>query len=216
MEVYVERGSRRVFASAIDWPGWTRAGKSEDAALATLFAYAPRYAKVVGRSRPRFSAPASLEELAVVARVKGDATTDFGAPAIPAPRDDAPIDADELGRLVQILRACWRSFDGASNRARGAVLAKGPRGGGRSLDAISAHVTDAERGYLQRLAWKAPTDADADAVRAEVVRALTRAVEEGIEPVGPRGGKRWPPRYFVRRTAWHVLDHAWEIEDRSA
>ncbi len=21
-------------------------------------------------------------------------------------------------------------------------------------------------------------------------------------------------RYFVRRTAWHVLDHLWEIEDR--
>jgi hypothetical protein len=31
---------------------------------------------------------------------------------------------------------------------------------------------------------------------------------------GPRGGIRWPARYYVRRAAWHVLDHAWEIEDR--
>jgi hypothetical protein len=24
-----------------------------------------------------------------------------------------------------------------------------------------------------------------------------------------------PPRYAIRRIAWHVLDHAWEIEDKS-
>jgi hypothetical protein len=37
------------------------------------------------------------------------------------------------------------------------------------------------------------------------------------EPVrtGPRGGVRWTARYYVRRSAWHVLDHAWEIEDRA-
>jgi hypothetical protein len=29
------------------------------------------------------------------------------------------------------------------------------------------------------------------------------------------GEKRWPPRYVARRMAWHLLDHAWEIEDRS-
>jgi hypothetical protein len=29
-------------------------------------------------------------------------------------------------------------------------------------------------------------------------------------------GGAWPARYVIRRTAWHVLDHAWEIEDRSA
>jgi hypothetical protein len=25
----------------------------------------------------------------------------------------------------------------------------------------------------------------------------------------------WPPRYAAHRIAWHALDHAWEIEDRS-
>ena len=32
---------------------------------------------------------------------------------------------------------------------------------------------------------------------------------------GPRGGKIWSPRFFVRYVAWHTLDHAWEIEDRA-
>ena len=25
----------------------------------------------------------------------------------------------------------------------------------------------------------------------------------------------WPPRSFIRRTAWHALDHADELEDKS-
>jgi hypothetical protein len=43
---------------------------------------------------------------------------------------------------------------------------------------------------------------------------LTAAAQGKIPAQGPRGGKRWSPRYFVRRVAWHVLDHAWELEDR--
>jgi hypothetical protein len=216
MDVYVERGSKRVFASAIAWPGWTRAARTEEAALDGLLAYGPRYAKAVARSRLGFAAPGTVDDLDVVARVTGNATTDFGAPDRPAPGDDAPIDPAELRRLTAILRASWRALDTASEAASGEPLATGPRGGGRSLDAIVDHVTDAERGYVQRLAWKATADADADGVRAAVIEALTNAVEHGIEPVGPRGGKRWLPRYFVRRTTWHALDHAWEIEDRSA
>ena len=52
--------------------------------------------------------------------------------------------------------------------------------------------------------------------RSVVLDALSRAVTEGLPEKGPRGGALWTPRYFVRRTAWHALDHAWEIEDRSA
>ena len=51
--------------------------------------------------------------------------------------------------------------------------------------------------------------------RAVVRDALSRAVSEGLPEKGPRGGTIWLPRYFVRRAAWHVLDHAWEIEDRA-
>jgi hypothetical protein len=214
MDVYVERGSKRTFASAIDWPGWTRAGRDERLALETLAAYAPRFARVVARSRVGFRAPSGVDELVVVAHVSGTATTDFGAPGQPAPSDDEPVDGDELRRDVTILRACWRALDSAATAAEGPLTA-GPRGGGRSRDAIVEHVREAELGYVRMLAWKAPADTDARTVRTAVVDAFTSAVDHGIEERGPRGGKRWPPRYFVRRVAWHTLDHAWEIEDRS-
>jgi hypothetical protein len=29
-------------------------------------------------------------------------------------------------------------------------------------------------------------------------------------------GAAWQARYVIRRCAWHALDHAWEIEDKSA
>jgi hypothetical protein len=215
VDVYVERGSKRAFAGAVDWPGWARPGRDEPAALETLLHCGPRYAKVVGRSRLGFRAPATLEELVVVARVPGNASTDFGVPDAPAPSDTEPVGADELRRLITILRACWRSFDAAAASAERRALRSGPRGGGRSRDAIVEHVRGAEVGYATRLGWKAPPEGDGRVVRTAVVEALTSAVEHGVEERGPRGGKRWLPRYFVRRVAWHALDHAWEIEDRT-
>jgi hypothetical protein len=99
-------------------------------------------------------------------------------------------------------------------------LTKGPRGGGREVDAIVAHVVGAEASYVRMIGAKTSPFAEADAVavrddeRAVVHEGIERAVTDGI-PEGPRGGKRWSARYFVRRAMWHVLDHAWEIEDRS-
>jgi hypothetical protein len=215
MDVYVERGSKRVFASALAWPGWSRAGRDERAALETLAAYGPRYARALARSRLGFRAPRSADELVVVRRVPGGAGTDFGVPEVPAPSDDAEIDTAELRRLVSVLRACWRALDDAAGAASGRRLATGPRGGGRPLAAILDHVSGAEHGYLGRLAWKATPGGDAAAIRAAVVEALTNAVEHGVEARGPRGGERWLPRYFIRRVAWHALDHTWEIEDRA-
>jgi hypothetical protein len=121
---------------------------------------------------------------------------------------------------VRILRACWRTFDRAAEQAEGVELAKGPRGGGRELEGIVGHVVGAEAGYVQLIAGAPPpTERDpaavAEEVRTAVVEALEHAASEGIPQRGPRGGKRWTARYFVRRAAWHVLDHAWEIEDRS-
>jgi len=31
----------------------------------------------------------------------------------------------------------------------------------------------------------------------------------------PAGEKKWLPRYGARRIAWHALDHAWEMQDRT-
>ena len=214
MDVSIERGSKRVFANAVAWPGYSRSGKDEGAAIEALIAYGPRFAAALKGSRLGFSAPRGV---VVVARVDGTATTDFGAPDVEAPGDAEPVSEAERRRLVAILRASWRAFDAAAAAAEGVELAKGPRGGGRSLDAIVDHVAGAEGSYVRMIGGTAPREDDPDrtgSTRPAVLEALDRAVREGVPP-SPRGGKRWSPRYFVRRSAWHVLDHAWELEDRT-
>jgi hypothetical protein len=172
-------------------------------------------------SRIAFTAPKRPSTLKVVERLKGDATTDFGAPSIAPTVDARPLDGRSLARGRKILQACWMAFDRAVERATGAELRKGPRGGGRELDAIVGHVTGAEGSYARMIAGRPPKVDGPDAaaageeVRAAVLDALDRAVTEGLAERGPRGGRLWSARYFVRRAAWHVLDHAWEIEDRS-
>jgi hypothetical protein len=165
--------------------------------------------------------PKALSGLAVAERLEGNATTDFGAPAAVPTADERPIDDEALDRLVVLLRACWLAFDGAARAAGGKALRKGPRGGGRDLVGIFQHVVDANRAYLAKLAWKPALDpesspaAQMDRMLDEVLNALAAAAAGELPSKGPRGGKLWPPRYFARRAAWHVLDHAWEIEDRA-
>jgi hypothetical protein len=219
--VYLEEGKRRVFAGAIHWPGWCRSGRDEDSALEALLASGPRYKAVIARSVRGFTAPSRASALEVVERLPGDATTDFGAPgAVPA-SDQRPLDAAETKRLGAILRACWRAFDRTAEAAAGRALRKGPRGGGRELDAIVRHVVQAEQSYLRQLGgkyrWTEGADATAEThrLRRAVLATLTSGARGELPAEGPRSGKRWPPRYFVRRAAWHVLDHAWEIEDRA-
>jgi hypothetical protein len=215
--VYLEIGTKRTFAGAVDWPGWARSGRDEASALETLLAYAPRYARVVGRSRLGFEAPASGSAVYVVERLQGNATTDFGAPDVPPSTDTDPIDATALERLEKILKASWRAFDRAVEASEGRELRTGPRGGGRSVEKIVDHVVEAEgAGYLSLIGWKVPMGPEDEWLareRATVLEALAAVARDGVPPA-PRGGKRWFPRYFVRRSAWHVLDHAWEIEDR--
>ena len=152
IRVYLEAGSKKTFAGALDWPGWSRSGRDEDSALGVLLDYGSRYARALRGSRLGFRAPTALTEFAVIERLEGNSTTDFGAPAVATSVDTNPIGAPEFRRFLAILKASWKSFD---------------------------------------------------------------AAVQGEYPVeGPRGGVRWSPRYFVRRVAWHALDHAWEIEDR--
>jgi hypothetical protein len=216
---YLETGGKRVFAGAVEWPGWCRGGRDPEAAVQALFDYRTRYARVLRGTRLGFEAPSDPSDLAVVERLEGNATTDFGAPSIAPEADTRPIDEAELRRLRTILRACWRSFDATVDGAGGKRLAKGPRGGGRDLRTIVEHVVDADGSYLRMVARKVDTGPKAqqiDRTRAAIVNALEAGARDGPAPPGPRGGKRWLPRYFLRRVAWHVLDHAWEIEDRAA
>jgi hypothetical protein len=151
VDAYLERGAKRVFAGAIDWPGWARAGKTDEAALDALAAYGSRYAAALSGTRLRFRAPQGVSDLHVVDRVEGTATTDFGAPDVAVARDLEDVDAKDLARLETILRAAWRTLDTAAERADGVELAKGPRGGGRALDAIVDHVLRADASYVARL-----------------------------------------------------------------
>ncbi|MFI5254362.1 MAG: DinB family protein [Candidatus Limnocylindrales bacterium] len=222
MAAYVEIGAKRTFAGAVEWPGWNRAGRDEASALQGLADYGPRYAAVLPGTGLGFSAPVGPEAFEVAERVAGNATTDFGAPGVPPASDQRPATAADLARLRRILEASWAALDRAVDAAGGVELRKGPRGGGRELEAILEHVRDAEAAYLSGLALRAPRADPGDArasllqVRTAVLEAMDAAARGLLPQERPRGGKPWPIRYFVRRTAWHALDHAWEIEDRSA
>jgi hypothetical protein len=219
--VYLEVGAKRIFAGAVEWPGWCRSARNEDEALAALLAYATRYAAAVAGSGGDFKPTARLT---VAESFMGGAGTDFGVSSIAPAADDRPLTPAELGRQSRLLEAAWDAFDRAWRRAHQAraELRKGPRGGGRDLTAIREHVLGAEEGYLAKLGSRAPRLAsDETGERMAAVRELalaTLAQRATGKPIGvpSRTERLWLPRYFVRRSAWHALDHAWEIEDRSA
>jgi len=220
IKVFVEVGKKRIFVGAVDWPGWCRSGRDEKAALQALIDYGPRYAQVLHSRDIKFQIPTDTSELIVTERHDGNATTDFGAPAIMLDSDREPIDRTEFERYQTLLQACWQAFDSAVQQATGRELRKGPRGGGRDIEKVLAHVLEGDRGYLARLAWKHKREDGMNPVeelnrtRVAILNALEVAVTGDLPEQGPRGGVIWPPRYFIRRVAWHVLDHAWEIEDR--
>lgn len=217
LRVYLEIGAKRVFAGALDWPGWNRGARDEAGALEGLIAYGPRYKKAIGRLGG-LMLPKTLGDLEIIERLKGDSGTDFGVASIPPSDDARAVDATGLRRLRSIMTACWRTFDAIADAAEGARLTTGPRGGGRSLDKIRAHELEGQLGYLSSLgvSYKpASTDVERERVREAFLDALGARARGELPDKGPRGGARWTARYAARRAAWHTLDHAWEIEDRS-
>jgi hypothetical protein len=213
--VYLEVGRRRTFAAALDWPGWCRSGRDETSALESLFECAARYGRILRSARLGFHIPKAASDFVVVERLKGNATTDFGAPDVHPSCDEEPVKESDLRRFQSVLRACWRALDAAAEMAEGKMLRRGPRGGGRSLNGIVEHVLGSEKGYLSQLGGKlSQSDMSAETVRQAILKTLAASAQGEILEYGPRGGRRWSPRYFVRREAWHVLDHVWEIADR--
>ena len=194
--VYIEAGAKRAFASAADWPGWCRSGKDEETALANLAAYAPRYAVVARLARVDF--PKDATNFTVVERLKGNATTDFGAPGIPAQDEARKLTPQQTVRMVALMDACWKYLDNVRAKAP-QELRKGPRGGGRDRDKMYDHVLDAELAY-------------ASAIGLRLKQPDRKALRDSFSQ--PNRTEKWPVAYAVRRTAWHALDHAWEMEDR--
>lgn len=207
----IERGAKKSFASALDWPGWSRSGKTPEDALVALGDYAERYAPVVQDAGVDADGVAS-PEFEVIEEQPGTATTDFGAPDIAAIVEHEPMDAAECDRQVALLEAAWDYFDEVASRVS-EELQKGPRGGGRNRAKIIEHVQEAERAYVRNLGVKTAkgameTEDGLHAHRAAVAAALRDHAAQG-EPA-----RKWPLRYFIRRATWHVLDHAWEMEDK--
>ena len=222
LEVVVEVGKRRAFASAVAWPGWCRSGRDVDAALEALAAYGARYAPVAASAGLAFAAPDTAAAFAVVEQAEGDATTEFGAPGIVMDVDHEPLDDAAAQRQLALVQASWAAFDEVAARHQGADLRKGPRGGGREVEGIVDHVLGADAGYLSMLGgrWKrddqVPLDQEWARLRETVAEVWAVRLAGGTPPRVPRPTSKplWPLRYFARRSAWHALDHAWEIEDR--
>jgi hypothetical protein len=236
--VYLEVGGTRVFAVMVDWPGWARAGRTAEAALEALTAYEPRYARVAARAG--HALPAGVAGvLDVVEELTGDATTEFGAPGRVPDLDRTALTGTGAARVADLVAACWAELDEVAAHAP-AGLRKGPRGGGRDRDEVVRHVLAAETSYVRRIGVRLPEPAVGDvqaiaAFRGAVGQALRAgngrtASEPGPVPgpglgsapdqapgarVGRPKAAPWPVRYAARRIAWHVLDHVWEIEDRS-
>jgi len=215
VSVYLEVGNKLTHATAVDWPGWSRSGRDEAAALQTLFDFAPRYRAVLESQGLTFAPPSSVADLVVCDRLPGSATSDFGIPAAVLPGDELSLDADQLAFGESLLKGCWSAVDRAEVMATGKALRRGPRGGGRSLERVIQHVREVELAYANAMGVKVVGDlSDEGAVRDELLGGLRAAVSGEIPAVGPRGGHRWSPRYFLRRLAWHELYHAWVTEDR--
>jgi hypothetical protein len=217
IRVMVEHGRKKAVAvaSAFDWPGWDRGGKSEADALAVLAAYRPRYARVAELAglADEFNA---TREMAVVERIEGTGMTDFYLlSARPSGPEQEPMSESECERKIALLRACWTYFDEVASRVS-AELRKGPRGGGRDRDRIVRHTNGAE---IEEFATKVGVTTPESAWRSpnpEEIRAHRDAFSAAIRDHNARGApaKTWTLQFLIRRCAYHMLDHAWEMEDK--
>jgi hypothetical protein len=209
--VYVETSKRRTFVCALDWPGWCRAGKDEVLALDAFAAAGPRYLRVCEVAGITFHPTPTVE---VVERLEGGSGTEFGIPSAIAATDHRPVAASEARRLAALVEASWTVFD-ATVAAAPPELRKGPRGGGRDRDRIVAHVNEADGAYAREIGLKIPAGAIDDPAAVSAMRARMLDVLRGVSDGNPLAGRRWTHAYAARRIAWHALDHAWEIEDRT-
>jgi len=214
IEIGEEHVAKRVFVWGIDWPGWCRSGKNDDLAREALAAAASRYAVVAAAAGLDFPDSVTADAFETVESVEGGATTDFGAAERITPRDQRPMDAAEADRLTRIVEAAWSVF-GNVVAAAPAELRKGPLGGGRDRDKIVAHVDMAEHAYARNMGLKLPEPNPADPVAVADLRAAIAAILREPSDGSPIAGRKWTRHYAARRIAWHVLDHTWEIEDRT-
>jgi hypothetical protein len=213
IRVMVEQGKKKAVAVALDWPGWDRSGKSEAEALEVFAAYRPRYAKVAELAglAGEFRAAGKVK---VVERLEGAGMTDFyGLSFRSTGPEHAPMSDAVCERRIALLRASWTYFDDVASRVS-AELRKGPRGGGRDRDKIVRHTNGAEIvEFAKRVGVNTPLDARE---RPDDLRAHRDAFCAAIRDYNARGApaRTWTVQFVIRHSAYHMLDHAWEMEDR--
>jgi hypothetical protein len=217
VRVVVQHGPRdkKVAAVAIDWPGWSRGARTAGDAVDTLDAYRERYRPVAHRAGLATELDAA-GDLEVVEDHVGVGSTDYwGISFAPSSFEHGPMTDDELDRKLGLLEAAWSHFDEVAARVS-AEMAKGPRGGGRDRDQIIRHVLLNEQADLARkVGVETPVDAltTSEGLRIHRERFLAAIREHGAEGRMARG-RNWTIALLIRHTAYHALDHAWEMEDR--
>jgi hypothetical protein len=214
VRVMLERGKKkRVVACAFDWPGWDRSTRIGENALAVLASYRPRYATVAELAGfgAEFRATGDFE---VVEQVEGIGMTDYyGLSGRAATPEKEPITQAECERKIALLQAAWSVFDDVAAHVS-PELRKGPRGGGRDRDQIVRHVNGAEIDeFAPKVGVKVPLETRD---HIEALGAYRDAFVQGIREHNARGESAgsWSLQFLIRRCAWHMLDHAWELEDR--
>jgi hypothetical protein len=217
MRVTLEIGpkGKKVVAVAPDWPGLERGAKSGEEAMARLRSYMLRYAQVA-RLAGMHAEFDTLANLDVVEQYPGTGSTDFwGISFAFSSIDRQGMPGDELERVLKLMQACWAFFDDVRGRVS-AEMQKGPRGGGRDWDHIVRHTFAAEQDWVKKIDLLTPegamlTDAGLKAHRDAYCEAI-----RDYHSQGKLAGKmaKWSLRFLIRHTAFHTMDHAWEMEDK--
>jgi hypothetical protein len=199
-------------AVAPDWPGLARGAKTEEAALERLLSYLPRYAPVA-KLAGMDAELAAIATVDVIERYPGVGSTDFwGISFAFSDIDKQEISREALDRELTLMRACWAFFDDVRARVS-AEMQKGPRGGGRDRDHIVHHTVATEQDWAKKLGVPTPRGA---MPTDEELTAHRDAYCEAIRALHAQGkmARTWPLRFLMRHTAFHTMDHAWEMEDK--
>ena len=203
---------KKVVAVAPDWPGLERGAKTGEDAIERLRSYIPRYSQVakLAEMDAEFDAITNVD---LVEQYSGTGSTDFwGISFAFSSIDKQGMSGDELERELRLMQACWAFFDSVRGRVS-AELRKGPRGGGRDRDRIVRHIFANEQDWAKGLGVHTTDDAMLTGKGLKAHRAAYCHAIRDYHSQGKLAGK-WPLRYLIRHTAFHTMDHAWEMEDK--
>jgi len=204
---------KKVVAVAVDWPGLERGAKTGDAAIERLQAYLPRYAHVANLAGMdgAFAANGIVD---LIEQYPGTGSTDFwGISFAFSSIDQQAMSSEALERELTLMQACWTFFDEVRGRVS-AEMQKGPRGGGRDRDQIVRHTFNVEKDWAKGIGVLTPDDAMLTEQGLKAHRdAYCQAIRD-YHSQSKLAGSKWPLRYLIRHTAYHTLDHAWEMEDK--